>query len=285
MGQNGHANGGGNAAGANLAYTKFLFVASRQPEDPATPATPAGQSHAARLRAVGGMIARGFFNEFDVDGTRDAQPFETIQFLVQDGPATSATPLFDELNLGQARHVVQVSSKYRPRLQEIEEELRRRVGEAAQVTAIDGAARGPRYSSPEMQQHVQKHSTHRKSGRVCQHAIIVPMRKSAEWWHKDVLERHTYFYPHVDRGTGTHVPGHAKLAEPGLGAFYKRMYHNPDGYSRTGEYDFIGYFECGDDGLSAFTQICLALRDPSLNPEWRFVEEGPTWRGRRVLRW
>jgi hypothetical protein len=28
-----------------------------------------------------------------------------------------------------------------------------------------------------------------------------------------------------------------------------------------------------------------ALRDPLQNPEWRYVEEGPMWRGRRVLRW
>ena len=285
MGQNGHAtgNGLGQVIGGNLAYTKFLFVAATAPDDPST---AAGQAYAARLRTVGGMVARGFFNEFDVDGTREPQPFESIQFLVQDRPAAEATmPLIDEMNLGRARHVVQVSSKYRPRLQEIEDELRRRIGDAAAVTAIDGAARGPRYSSPEMQQHLQKHAVARRSGRVSRNAIIMPIRKGPEWWGKDVLERHTYFYPHVDRGTGAHVPGHARVAEPGLNVFYKRMFHNPDGYARAGEYDFIGYFECEDEALPAFDQICLALRDHAQNPEWRFVEEGPSWRGRRVLRW
>jgi hypothetical protein len=28
-----------------------------------------------------------------------------------------------------------------------------------------------------------------------------------------------------------------------------------------------------------------ALRDLHQNPEWRYVQEGPIWRGRRVLRW
>jgi hypothetical protein len=37
--------------------------------------------------------------------------------------------------------------------------------------------------------------------------------------------------------------------------------------------------------LPVFEQVCTALRDTTRNPEWRFVEEGPVWRGRRVLRW
>src|SRR5262245_2316629 len=280
MGQNGQAGTNGNAVAANLAYTKFLFVAARHADDPAAPA------YTSRLRAAGGMIARGFFNEFDIDGSRDAQPFETIQFLVHDAiPPETPVPLFEELRLGQAAHVVQASSKYRPRLQELEDELRRRLGDAADVTAVDGAVRGPRYSSPEVQHHMQKHAAPRASGRVARHAIIMPMRKRGDWWQKDVLERHAYFYPHVDRATGEPVPGHARLAESGLGRFYKRMYHNPDGYARPGEFDFIGYFECDDDGLPAFNSVCDALRDQSKNPEWRFVEEGPSWRGRRVLRW
>jgi hypothetical protein len=131
---------------------------------------------------------------------------------------------------------------------------------------------------------MQRQGAARKSGRVSRHAIIMPMRKNAAWWEKDVLERHTYFYPHTD-STGSPVPGHARLAESGLGLFYKRMYHNPDGHSRPGEFDFVGYFECDDEGLSVFDAICRSLRDHAQNPEWRFVEEGPSWRGRRVLRW
>jgi hypothetical protein len=280
MGLHGHTNGHG--TGANLAYTKFIFLASSQSDDPSS---AAGQAFATRLRAAGGMVARGFFNEFDVEGPRESQPFESIQFLMHDAPAPEQPPArLDATPLVQARHAVQVSSKYRPRLQEVEEELRRRLGDAVRVAAIDGAARAPRYSSPEMQHHMQTHAVQRKSGRVSRHAIIMPLRKTAAWWEKDVLERHSYFYPHVD-GAGTHVPGHAMLAESGLGLFYKRMYHNPDGHSRPGEFDFVGYFECDDDGLSVFDRICCSLRDQAKNPEWRFVEEGPSWRGRRVLRW
>lgn len=30
---------------------------------------------------------------------------------------------------------------------------------------------------------------------------------------------------------------------------------------------------------SALERVCKSLRDPLENPEWRFVEEGPIWRG------
>ena len=81
------------------------------------------------------------------------------------------------------------------------------------------------------------------------------------------------------------MKGHAQAAEMGIPALFRRVYHNPDGYQRDGEFDFVTYFECDDDGLPIFDQVLNSLRDPHLNPEWRYVEEGPIWRGRRVLRW
>ena len=42
--------------------------------------------------------------------------------------------------------MVQVSSKYRPRLLEIDEERRRRLGGAAEIVSLDGALRNPRSS-------------------------------------------------------------------------------------------------------------------------------------------
>jgi hypothetical protein len=61
--------------------------------------------------------------------------------------------------------------------------------------------------------------------------------------------------------------------------------YNPDGTGRAGELDFITYFECADEHLGTFEQVCGALRDERQNPEWRYVVEGPEWRGKRVLKW
>lgn len=275
-------NGNGQAVGTNLAFTKFLFVNPHHLDDVA----------GTRLRAIGALIARGFFNDFDIDSgsgsgltpPRDNQPFETIQFLVQSNERLGQRAVVGDA-LADARYVVQVSSKYRPRLEEVEEELRRRLGDTADVRAVDGALRTPRYSSAEMQQYMSRNGASRRTGRVSGNAIILPVRKSNEWWQQSTLARHTYFYPHMDRASGCAVKGHAVAAEAGIPVLFRRLYHNPDGYQRAGEWDFITYFECTDDALPVFDQVCKALRDPLQNPEWRYVEEGPMWKGKRVLRW
>lgn len=256
-----------NHVGVNLIYTKFLFVIVRDDEAIGT-----------RLRTAGGSIARGFFNDFDADGTRDIQAHETIQFFAADRRP-------DTDGLASARYLVQVSGKYRPRLQEVEVELRRRLGEAGQVLALDGAYRNPRYTSADLYDYAYKKAQARQSGRQARNVFVLPMNKTHAWWEMGSLERHAYFYPHVDARTGRPVDGHARTADAGVNALYRRLFHNPDGYERPGEYDFITYFECGDEHIGTFDRVHQALRDTSRNPEWAFVEEGPLWRGTRLLRW
>jgi hypothetical protein len=270
---NGHAHG---CVTSNLAFTKFLFVVARTDDD----------AHASRLRTAGGNIARGFFNDYDIDDARELQPqrFETIQFYIHDGGTADAAACSGPC-IQRAQHLVQVSSKYRPRLDEIEEELRRRAGDSATILSLDGAFRSPRYSSPEMMHYSNKGAPSRRSGRLSRNAIIAPMRKTSEWWEKSALERHSFFYPHVDHASATPVKGHALAAEKGIASLFRRVYHNPDGYERPGEFDFVSYFECDDQSLPVFDQVMTSLRDCAQNPEWRYVEEGPMWKGKRVLRW
>jgi hypothetical protein len=253
----------------NLSYTNFLFVTLRR----------GGEAASAQLRTVGGMIGRGFFNDFDAEGNRDGHPHETIQFFVAAGDHHA------ESGIGAARYAVQVSGKYRPRLVEAEEELKRRLGDAAEVIGLMGAERAPRYTSAEMYEFAYQHASPRRSGRVAPTALILPINKSTEWWEQSALDRHAYFYPHVDAATGCPVHGHARVAQDGIPVLYRRLYHNPDGYDRQGEVDFITYFECADEHLETFERIHNALRDTARNPEWRYVREGPLWRGKRVLRW
>lgn len=259
---------GTNPLGVNLAFTKFLFITPSRDDDAAR----------TRLRAAGGIVARGFFNDFETEGSRDTPPHETIQFLVnEDGHG--------QPGLVGARYAVQVSSKYRPRLHETEVELRRRLADNATIAALDGAVRNPQYTSAEMYVYVYKNASPRQSGRTQRNVIIIPMSKTAEWWEKGALDRHTYLYPHADPHTGTRVKGHARAAEAGISTIGRRLYYNPDGHGRADEFDFITYFECADEHLGTFDRICRALRDERQNPEWRFVVEGPEWRGRRVLKW
>ena len=92
-------------------------------------------------------------------------------------------------------------------------------------------------------------------------------------------------YPHIDRASACPVKGHAVAAERGIQSLFRRVFHNPDGYERPGEFDFVTYFEYDDEALPVFDQVLHALRDFHQNPEWRYVQEGPIWRGKRVLRW
>jgi hypothetical protein len=247
---------------------------------------PDDESQSSKLRSAGGNIARGFFNDYDIDDARERQGprFETIQFYLQEGSAPDPGARAGAC-IERARHMVQVSSKYRPRLQEIDDELRRRIGDSAEVLALDGAFRSPRYSSPEMVNYSNHGAPCRRSGRLSRNAIVVPMRKTEEWWQKSALERHSYFYPHVDHASAAPVKGHALTAEKGIASLFRRVYHNPDGYERPGEFDFVSYFECDDESLPVFEEVMTSLRDLQQNPEWRYVEEGPIWKGRRVLRW
>ena len=264
MGANGQAD-----AAANLTFTKFIFVLPYQ-DDAAT---------LTKIRAAGSNISRGFFNDYDADGTREPQPQETIQFLAVE------TTGIGRHGIGAARFVAHISANYRPRLDEVACELKRRIAGAADIIILNGAERMPRYSSAEMHKFAYKPALLRESGRNAPNSVIMPMSKTAEWWKKSALERHSYFYPHHEDASGSPVKGHAKAAEAGISKFFRRLYHNPDGYERPNEFDFITYFECADENLPVFDQVCRALRDERQNPEWKYVLEGPEWRGKRVLRW
>jgi len=260
---------GSTPIGTNLSFTKFLFLVLPLEDE----------NTLSRIRSAGSMVGRGFFNDFDAEGTRDMQPRETIQFLVADRDRSSGD------GVGAARYAIQVSASYRPRLVEFECELKRRLGPTAQISSLDGALRSPRYTSAEMHDYAYKSAAPRMSGRMARNAIILPLNKISSWWEKTALERHGYFYPQHDPVTGGHVKGHALAAEAGIPSIFRKLYHNPDGYQRSGEYDFITYFECTDNHLATFDRVCTALRDERLNPEWHYVREGPAWRGYRVLRW
>ena len=259
--------------GANLAYTRFFFVRPAQLDDAVR----------QRLRGVGDQLGRAFFNVFDVEGGgTDAPPHEMIQFLSINGFGVDKSA---SDTLAIATHVAQVTSKYRPSLNDAEKELRRRVGDLAEITTLSGAVRVPQYTSIDMYAWAYSQAKARSSGRGTQNAIVLPIRKTPEWWAMPAMERHHYFYPHHDRHGGKCVAGHAELGRAAAPKIFRRVFYNPDGEGREGEWDFITYFECSDEDLALFDDTLDAMRDVSRNPEWRFVEEGPIWRGRRTLRW
>jgi hypothetical protein len=111
------------------------------------------------------------------------------------------------------------------------------------------------------------------------------MSKTADWWKKDWMERHTYFLPRYDDAGRMVNEGHALASAAGIACLMRRTYKHETEPAPAGAYDFITYFECADADVPTFHEVCAALRDVTKNPEWRFVREGPTWQGRRVATW
>ena len=61
--------------------------------------------------------------------------------------------------------------------------------------------------------------------------------------------------------------GHALAAESGIPHIVRRLVHSPGAYGRKDSYDFIGYFEFGEEHAPVSRGVMPALRDVEQNPD------------------
>ena len=221
----------------------------------------------------------GLRNEFAVT---DGHPLEAIAFLRRVG-ATPA-PIADDALL-QADAVVHVASQTAAPVAEFCAETTRLLEPALKPLVIGGVVRPMSYTGNAMHNFAYAHRVIQQPGPAMPNAFIVPMSKTAEWWKKDWMQRHTYILPRYDDAGRMVNQGHALAAEAGIACLMRRTYKHPVEPAPPGSYDFVTYFECADAAVPTFHQVCAALRDTTKNPEWKFVREGPTWHGRRVATW
>jgi len=165
------------------------------------------------------------------------------------------------------------------------EELARLLGPEVRTSVRAGVLRPAIYTGNLMHNLAYAHRVLPQSGTLMPNAFLLPTSKTAEWWRKGWMERHTYFLPRFDGAGNQLAQGHALAASPGVEALMRRTYKHPEEPAPEGSYDFLNYFECTDEDLPTFHRVCAALRDVTQNPEWAFVREGPTWQGRRVESW
>jgi hypothetical protein len=233
----------------------------------------------ARL-AVPAIVERlGLQNEFE---SRHGDPPASIAFLRRED-ATSADIADDELL--RADVVVHVASATGKLVAEFCAELTRLVGPASKPRVIGGVVRPMNYTSTAMFNFAYAHRVLQQPGTVMPHAFLVPMSKTSEWWAKDWMERHTYFLPRYDDSGRMLNEGHALAAAAGIAGLMRRTYKHELEPAPAGAYEFVSYFECANEDVATFHEVCAALRDVAKNPEWKFVREGPTWHGRRVATW
>jgi hypothetical protein len=241
---------------------------------------PPGARQAAADLPVAKLAARiGLRNEFDPGGDH---PAEAIAFL----RGTSAIPGdIADFSLLHADAVVHVAAPSAGPVAEFCAEFTRMLDPAIKTRVLSGVVRPPVYTGIAMYNFAYAHRVLQEPAAVMPNAFLIPMSKTPAWWEKDWMERHTYFLPRYDDAGLRLSDGHALAAEAGISCVMRRFYKNATEPSPAGGYDFITYFECSDEHVSTFHEVCAALRDTARNPEWRFVREGPTWCGRRAATW
>ena len=238
----------------------------------------------ARLAAAGLPVAEladrlGLRNEFDPGADH---PPDAISFL----RGTGSTPGdIADFSLLHADAVVHVASASAALVAEFFAEFTRLLDPAITARILNGVVRPMTYTGMAMFNFAYAHRVLQQPASVMPNAFLIPMSKTLAWWKKDWMERHTYFLPRYDDSGRRLAEGHALAAAAGIPCIMRRFYKNATEQAPPGAYDFITYFECADENIPTFYEVCAALRDTARNPEWRFVREGPTWRGQRVATW
>jgi hypothetical protein len=241
---------------------------------------PAASRRAAARLPIPELVARlGLENEYHASG---GHPQHAVAFLRRAGAAPG--DLGDD-GVAAADAVVHVASPDGGRVDALCAALRDALGAHGAPRELRGVAGGLRYTGPLMHDFAYARQRVQTEGALMPNAFLLPLQKTAGWWAKDWMERHTYFLPrHDDDGRRTHE-GHALAAAAGVSCLMRRTYRAPAEPAADGGYDFLTYFECADADVVTFHAVCAALRDVRRNPEWRFVREGPLWQGRRVAAW
>lgn len=218
-------------------------------------------------------------NEF---GASAGHPENAIGFLRRVDGAPSDSP---DGAVRLADLVIHVASPSEQIVTSFCAEATRLLAPAAAVRLLRGGVRPSNYTGGLMHHFAYASQRQQEPGGVMPNAFLLPLRKTAAWWAKDWMERHTYFLPRYSESGRQLSCGHALAAAPGIPHLMRRTYRHLAEPTPEDDYDFLTYFECADEAIPVFHQVCAALRDVRQNPEWEFVREGPTWQGRRVSMW
>jgi len=265
------AKGGVSAMGNEVLSTEVLrhgaYVCLTVPRDARARVAAAAVPARLKLR-----------NEFD---TESGHPPDAIAFLRRLDAAPGAIA-DDEILRADA--VVHVASGAAGPVAEFCTEVTRLLAPAVKPHVLRGVVRPKDYTSAAMNQFAYAHQRVQERASSMLNAFLLPVRKTAAWWAKDWMERHTYFLPRYEHGRMV-SQGHALAAAAGVPCLMRRTYDHETQPAPVGAYDFVTYFECADADVPTFHEVCAALRDVKRNPEWEFVREGPCWHGQRVATW
>jgi len=171
---------------------------------------------AADARAIGAIAipalaeTLGLRNEFAPGA---GPPSESIAFLRR----RDATPgaIADD-GLEHADAVVHVAAPTSRPVSDFCAEAARLLGSLVRLRILGGVVRPRTYTGAAMNNFAYAHAVVQQPGTVMPHGFLIPMRKTAEWWKKDWMERHTYFLPRYDDAGRMTSEGHALASAAGI---------------------------------------------------------------------
>ena len=240
---------------------------------------PASQAAAASAGVPALAERLGLRNEYDSAG---GDPAQSVAYLRR---VSAVAGQVTDAGLLGADAIVHVAAMAPEPVTEFRAEMARLLGPAVTPHVLAGAVRPLAYTGQAMFNFSYAERVLQQPAAVTPNAFLVPVSKTAGWWQKDWMERHTYFLPRYDDLGAMRSQGHALAAAPGIACLLRRTYKSIAEPAEDGDYDFVSYFECADADVPVFHEVCAALRDTTRNPEWAYVREGPTWHGRRTATW
>src|SRR5689334_16539718 len=209
---------------------------------------PAGRVDGA---AVDALCARlGLVNEFEGKAPKG----ESVAFLRRRG--ATAGQIADG-GLLDAAAVIHVAS---PRAEVVDELCREaaRLVAPSSVRTLRGVQGTKNYTGAAMNNWAYARAVAQQPAAVAPNAFLAPQSKTADWWRKDWMERHTYFLPAYDAHGRMTSEGHALAAAEGIPIMLRRTYRHPTEPAPDGTYDFVAYFECADADVPAFHRVVAA---------------------------
>lgn len=246
--------------------------------------TPGRDAIVAPLAAQLDALCAGLHGLHDGSGQPDAAARDRGCFQWLRGVPERLSPRdLVHPGIAGARALLRLEASAFSVIEGVDRALRALIGaHGGSVETIGGVQRPRSYTSHAMQQYAYAPALAPQPAAAHPWGVVTPMNKTAAWWAMPWIQRESFFLPRYDADDRMTVPGHTLASADAVPTVVRRLVHAPERYGQSGRYDFVGYFEFADAHADVFTRVMANLRDRAQNPEWKYVEEGPEWWGRRV---
>ena len=137
--------------------------------------------------------------------------------------------------------------------------------QSSHTVTFYGVSEELHYTSAEQRRELDKRSCPELNPSPRTAAVLIPVKKSAEWWRFTQDERRGYF----QRTPASE--GHTAIGLRYADRIHRKLYHSRH-LLGVSSYDFLTYFEFKDTDAPAFRELVAELRDVARNPEWKYVD-------------